>query len=80
MAIVHTERAFGGGPSRATRRWLDGPLIRLGALVLLALAVQWGQAQELDAIVAVGTIIAAVVMARQRRQRERDQKMAAADR
>ena len=53
MAIVHTERAFRGGPSRATRRWLDGPLIRLGALVLLALSVQWGQAQELDAIVAV---------------------------
>ncbi|MFY9974385.1 MAG: peptidylprolyl isomerase [Chromatiaceae bacterium] len=53
MAIVHTERASGGGPSRATRRWLEGPLIRFGALVLLALSVQWGQAQELDAIVAV---------------------------
>ena len=53
MAIVHTERASGGDPSRATRRWLEGPLIRFGALVLLALSVQWGQAQELDAIVAV---------------------------
>jgi peptidyl-prolyl cis-trans isomerase SurA len=53
MAIVHIERASGGGPSRATRRWLEGPHIRFGALVLLALSVQWGQARELDAIVAV---------------------------
>lgn len=53
MAIVQTERAPGGGPSRAPRRWLAEPLIRFGVLLLMALSVQWAQAQELDSIVAV---------------------------
>jgi peptidyl-prolyl cis-trans isomerase SurA len=53
MAIVQTERASAGGLSRAARRWLAGSLVRFGAPVLLALSVQWAQAQELDSIVAV---------------------------
>ena len=67
--------SFVAGPGSSTLPMVIFSKVRLGVSPEInALAT------ILVAIVAVGTIIAGVVMARQRRLRERDQQMAAADR